>query len=47
VIEASGIQFVAEQRQRHLVPGLRIEIQRLFGREGIVAYNSYLEPGGC
>jgi hypothetical protein len=47
VILVDGIRFVAEVRQRHLLPGLRIELQRAFGREGLVAYNVALEPGGC
>ncbi|WP_242355072.1 MULTISPECIES: hypothetical protein [Anaeromyxobacter] len=47
VIEEDGIRFLAEARQRELVDGLRIEIQRVFGREGLVAFNPRLEPGGC
>ena len=47
VIEADGIAFVAEVRRRHLVPGLRIEVQRVLGREGLVAFNVGLEPGAC
>ena len=47
VIEANGVSFVADSQQRHLVPGLRIEVQRVFGREGLVAFNENLEPGGC
>lgn len=47
VIPVDGIRFVAETRQRHLLPGLRIEVQRVFGREGLVAYNERFEPGGC
>lgn len=47
VIEANGVSFVADSHQRHLVPGLRIEVQRVFGREGLVAFNENLEPGGC
>jgi len=47
VIEANGVSFVADSHQRHLVPGLRIEVQRVFGREGLVAFNGNLEPGGC
>lgn len=46
-MEANGVSFVAEARQSHLVSGLRIEVQRVFGREGLVAYNAGLEPGGC
>jgi hypothetical protein len=47
VIEADGIAFVADARQRHLVPGLRIEVQRVLGREGLVAYNMGFEPSTC
>ena len=47
MIEADGIAFVAEVRQRHLVAGLRIEVQRVLGREGLVAYNAGFEPGAC
>ncbi len=39
-----GIPFVVEARLRHLVPGLRVEVQRVFGREGLVAFN---EGSGC
>lgn len=45
--EEQGLSFVAEARQQHLVPGLRIEVQEVFGREGLVAYNVNLVPGGC
>lgn len=44
---ASGIPFVVEARQRHLVPGLRIEVQRVFGREGLVAWNEGGLGGGA
>jgi hypothetical protein len=47
VIETDGIAFVAEARRRHLVPGLRIEVQRVLGTEGLVAYNLGLGPGAC
>ncbi len=47
VIEAEGISFVAEARQRRLLPGLRIEVQRVLGREGLVAYNTVFEPSAC
>ncbi len=42
-----GIRFVADVRQRHLVPGLRVEVQRVLGREGLVAYNVAFEPSAC
>jgi len=38
---------VVEARQRHLVPGLRIEVQRVFGREGLVAWNEGAGGGGA
>ncbi len=47
VIEAEGIPFVTDARSSHLVPGLRIEVQRVLGREGLVAYNMGFEPGAC
>lgn len=47
VIEEQGISFVAEAHQRHLLDGLRIEIQQVFGREGLVAYGTSPGPGGC
>lgn len=47
VIVVDGLRFVAEVRQRHLLPGLRIEVQSVFGREGLVAYNEAFAPGGC
>ena len=37
---------VVEARLRHLVPGLRIEVQRVLGREGLVAWHAG-GPGGC
>jgi hypothetical protein len=46
VFEAEGLSFVAETRQQHLLPGLRVDVQELYGREGIVAYNTRFEPGG-
>lgn len=42
-----GISFVSEVRQRALVDGLRVELQRVFGREGVVAWNEGLEASGC
>ncbi len=47
VIEAAGISFLADARQKHLVAGLRIEVQRVLGREGLVAYNLGFEPSAC
>jgi hypothetical protein len=47
VFEAEGIPFVAEARLKHLVAGLRIEVQRVLGREGLVAYNVALHRSAC
>jgi hypothetical protein len=44
---AGGIAFVVEDRLRHLVPGLRIEVQRILGREGLVAWNESPGGGAC
>ena len=43
---ASGVPFVIEARLRHLLPGLRIEVQRVLGREGLFAWNEG-GGGGC
>lgn len=42
-----GLSFVAETRQRLHVAGLRIEVQKVFGREGLVAFNERYGGGGC
>lgn len=47
IIDVDGIPFVAETRQRPLLTGLRVEVQKVFGREGLVAFNERLESGGC
>ncbi|HEX9049486.1 MAG TPA: hypothetical protein VF841_03035 [Anaeromyxobacter sp.] len=47
MIEAEGISFLAEGHQQHLVAGLRIEVQRVLGREGLVAFNMGFEPSAC
>jgi len=46
-VETDGLRFLVEARQKHLVPGLRIEVQKVYGREGLVAWNTGFEPGGC
>lgn len=48
-LEAAGLTFVVEDRDRHLVSGLRIDVQDVHGRRGLVAYNAGSEPygGGC
>ena len=45
-VTAGGIPFVVEARDRHLLPGLRIEVQQVFGREGLVAWNAGSLGGG-
>lgn len=47
VFEDRGLSFVAEARQQHLIQGLKVEMQEIYGREGIVAYNARFEGGGC
>lgn len=47
MVEADGISFVVGAHLQHLLPGLRIEVQKVFGREGLVAWNTSYEPGGC
>jgi hypothetical protein len=47
VFESGGLSFVAEVRQQHLLPGLKVDVQKLYGREGVVAYSTHFEPGGC
>ncbi|HET9555247.1 MAG TPA: hypothetical protein VFP50_19940 [Anaeromyxobacteraceae bacterium] len=47
VLQAGGVPFVVEAHLRHLVPGLRIELQRVFGREGLIAFNDGQGGGGC
>ena len=44
---AEGVPFLVEARQRHLVAGLRIEVQRVLGREGLVAWNDGSGGGAC
>jgi len=41
-----GLTFVVEVRQKHLIPGLRIEVQTIYGRQGLVAFNQGWEPSG-
>jgi hypothetical protein len=47
VIDVDGISFVADARHRELVAGLRVEIQNVFGRAGLVASNARLDARGC
>jgi hypothetical protein len=45
-LEVDGLTFVVEDRDRHLIPGLRIEVQSLYGSRGLVAWNAGSEPSG-
>ena len=45
-IDADGLTFVVEDQQAHLIPGLRIEMQTIYGRRGLVAFNQGMEPSG-
>jgi hypothetical protein len=47
VLEVDGLTFVVEAHKQHLLPGLTIEVQRVLGREGLVAWNTSFAPGGC
>jgi len=45
-LPVDGLTFVVEDQDRHLIPGLRIDVQEIYGRRGLVAYNEGLEPPG-
>ena len=45
-IPLDGLTFLVEDRQAHLIPGLRIEMQTIYGRRGLVAFNQGMEPAG-
>jgi len=47
VLVAAGVPFVVEAHKRHLVPGLRIELQRVLGRQGLVAWNAGSGRSSC
>jgi hypothetical protein len=47
VLVASGVPFVVEAHRRPMVPGLRIEVQRVLGRQGLVAWNAGSGPSSC
>jgi len=38
---------VVETHLRHLLPGLRIEVQQFMGREGLIAWNEGAGGGGA
>ena len=45
-LPVDGLTFVVEDRDRHMIPGLRIEMQTIYGRKGLVAFNQGMEPPG-
>ncbi len=45
-LPVDGLTFVVEDRDRHMIPGLRIELQTIYGRKGLVAFNQGQEPSG-
>jgi hypothetical protein len=45
-LAVNGLTFLVEDRDRHLIPGLRIELQTIYGRKGLVAFNQGAEPSG-
>lgn len=42
-----GITFVVEDRDLHLIPGLKIDVQTIYGRRGLVAYHGDDPFSGC
>ena len=45
-LPVDGITFVVEDRDLPMVSGLKIDVQTIYGRRGLVAYNQGFEPGG-
>ena len=45
-LTVDGLTFLVEDRDRHLVNGLVIDVQEIYGRRGLVAYNGGAEPSG-
>jgi Fe-S cluster assembly iron-binding protein IscA len=45
-LPVDGITFVVEDRDLPMVSGLKIDVQEIYGRKGLVAYNQGFEPGG-
>jgi hypothetical protein len=45
-LQVDGLTFLVEDRDRHLIPGLRIDVQEMYGSRGLVAYNAAAEPSG-
>jgi hypothetical protein len=46
-LEVDGLTFLVEDRSRHLIPGLRIDVQEVYGRRGLVAYQGAEPPEDC
>jgi hypothetical protein len=46
-IPIDGLTFLVEDRRMHLVSGLKIDVQELWGRRGIVAFNEESGPSSC
>ncbi len=44
---AGDVPFVVEAHRRHLVPGLRVEVQTVLGRQGLVAWNAGAGASSC
>ncbi|MGB8930818.1 MAG: hypothetical protein WCC48_06165 [Anaeromyxobacteraceae bacterium] len=44
-LPVDGLTFVVEDRDLPLVSGLKIDVQTIYGRKGLVAYNQGGEPG--
>ena len=38
-LDVDGIAFVAEARWHFALPGLKIDVQEYWGRQGLVAFN--------
>jgi Fe-S cluster assembly iron-binding protein IscA len=45
-LPVDGITFVVEDRDLPMVSGLKIDVQTIYGRKGLVAWNQGIEPGG-
>ena len=45
-LPVDGITFVVEDRDLPMVSGLKIDVQTIYGRKGLVAFNQGAEPSG-
>lgn len=45
-LPVDGLTFVVEDRNLHLISGLKIDVQTVYGRQGLVAYNQGFESSG-